>query len=142
MNTNEETSAGLVGPLSHWRETPANTNLPRKRRFSWQAFFYIVFNTIGIFLYLRFASQIWAPPEEKGLYGGPGDPIIWVVFAFPFLFFASIVNVIILVWTFVRGILYRKWLAVFVVVGAISCWFAAFEYDNSRQFDGSWLQDN
>lgn len=61
--------------------------------------FYIAINSFGIIIYLHYASLIWAPPAEKGLFGGPGDPIIWTVFAFPFLLFFSIINFFIFVST-------------------------------------------
>jgi hypothetical protein len=36
--------------------------------------------------------------------------------------------------------LYKRWFFCCTVVGVIFGWFMAFGYDNSRQFDGSWVR--
>jgi hypothetical protein len=126
--------------LNGRRTSPPTALLGSKGRFDKTGYFYLAPNILGIIFYLRFASLIWAPSTEKGLYGGPGDPIIWVVFAFPFLLFFSALNLFILVSAFVRAILYKHWSFFFVVIGVVIGWIAAFSYDASRQFDGSWIQ--
>ena len=103
---------------------------------------FIATNALGLLLYLYFASWIWAPPSEKGLYGGPGDPIIWVVFAFPFLLGFAVLNFLVFVSALVRAILYMKWRFFFIASFVIFAWCAAYTYDATRQYDGSWLQND
>ncbi len=113
----------------------------RKSKFILLQIFFVAPNKIGLCLYLYFASAIWAPPNEKGLYGGPGDPILWGAFAFPFLFIFSVINFFVLINTLVRAILYMRWSFFFVTFLVIGAWCVAYWYDASRQFDGSWLQN-
>lgn len=122
------------------RKTPATASAVGSRPPNRIVCLYLTCNILGVLLYLHFASLIWAPPAEKGLYGGPGDPIIWVVFALPFLMFFSLLNFFIFMSVFVRAILYKRWFFCLMVVGVIFGWFTAFRYDNSRQFDGSWVR--
>lgn len=54
----------------------------------------VIANFIGMSLYLYFSSFLWAPASQKGLVGGPGDPFLWGISAFPVLLFCFIMNLI------------------------------------------------
>ena len=118
-------------------------NASRKKRSNFIKFnIYFALNAISLCLYLYFAALIWAPASEKGLYGGPGDPILWGAFAFPFLFLSTLLNFFVFVSSIVRAILYQRWKFFLLVCCIVITWCAAFEYDASRQFDGSWVQSD
>jgi hypothetical protein len=102
-----------------------------------------VVNVTGIALFLVSASLIWAPPEEKGLYGGPGDPIIWTFFAFPFLAICTLFNFVMSRGVLIQLFYYRDWRPFLLWLMIIAIWFGAIRYDASRHYDGSWVsQDN
>lgn len=99
--------------------------------------YWLLTNTIGVFIYLYFASRIWAPYGEEGLLGGSGDPIIWGLTAFPVLAFFSIVN---LVWVIL--ILYRfrdnrDWRSLVIWFVVLIFWGCTLGYDYSRQYNGN-----
>ncbi len=99
--------------------------------------FLIVTNLLSVSLYLYFASWIWAPPEEQGLYRGPGDPIIWAFLAFPWLAAGAVVNILVIP-RIVNNLLYYRDLRLFFVwFTFVLAFISAFEYDRSRQYNGS-----
>jgi hypothetical protein len=98
---------------------------------------FTISNGIGIFLYLRSASLIWAPYGDEGLYGGPGDPIIWVVFAFPYPMLFLLVNFIVFRTVCARAIIYGHWLPLLRLLIILVAWVAAIYYDASRQYNGN-----
>ena len=96
-----------------------------------------VLNVFCLSLYLFFASWIWAPADESGLLGGPGDPIIWTFAAFPFLM-AGIVASIIIIPRIICDIFYYKDFRLLAVSSiSIILFLSAFEYDRSRQYNGN-----
>ena len=101
---------------------------------------FVIFNLVGLVVYLRFASLIWAPPGDEGLYGGPGDPIIWVVFALPSLAICSFVNILVFRTVCARAIIYGQWVPLLGLAVIIALWIVAFEYDSSRQYNGGLLR--
>ena len=55
-------------------------NLPLRRRTLW-----LGLNALGICCYLKLASSLWAPPDEYGMPGGPGDAFYWLLYLVPIL---------------------------------------------------------
>jgi len=103
----------------------------------------IFVNIPGIALFLYFASKIWAPAADKGLYGGPGDPIIWTFLAFPFLAICTLVNFIASRGVLIRFFYHRDWRLFALYIVIIAAWIGAVKYDFSRPYDGSRLsQEN
>lgn len=100
----------------------------------------IVLNVFGLAAFLCFSSLIWAPRGDEGLYGGPGDPIIWVIGALPWLAICSFFNLLALRTFFARAIIYRRWRPLLLLIVLISLWICAFEYDSSRHYDGHLLR--
>jgi len=103
---------------------------------------WIAVNIVGIVLYLYFASRIWAPPGESGLEGGPGDPFIWVISAFPFLAVCFIVNII---WLALMLFKLRKssaWIGLLLWIFLMAAWLGANRYDVYRQYTGSPVQND
>jgi len=80
----------------------------------------IASNGIGLALYLGFASLVWAPEGQEGLLGGPGDPLIWVMLALPWLVLCSFINLLAFRTVSARLILARQWLpALFLVLSGL-----------------------
>lgn len=100
----------------------------------------LITNVTCLVFYLYFASYIWAPHEDKGLFGGPGDAIIWVVFALPFIVICIVVNAILLPGFCARAILRGRWRSLATLFVCIMLWVAAVSYDSSRQYNGSKLR--
>ena len=100
----------------------------------------IASNGIGLALYLSFASLVWAPAGQEGLLGGPGDPLIWVMLALPWLILCSFINLLAFRTVFARLILARQWLPALFLALILAAWVTAFEYDSSRHYDGSELK--
>lgn len=103
---------------------------------------WIVLNAIGIVMYLYAASNTWAPHGEEALLGGPGDPIIWSLSAFPILLVASILNLAWMVLILLRSRQSRNWHALAVWVAVVMLWAGVFAYDHSRQYTGSGVVPN
>jgi len=97
-------------------------------------------NLIGLTQYLRFASLVWAPRGQEGLLGGPGDPIIWVLSAVPWLVACSLMNLLAFRTICARLILAGRWVPALILVSAVAAWVAAFEYDSSRHYNGGALR--
>jgi len=53
---------------------------------------WLMVNASGIILYLLAASQIWGGQNRLGL--GAGDPIVWMLMAFPILVVFVIINTV------------------------------------------------
>ena len=99
---------------------------------------WIGINAIGIVLYLSLASLIWAPPGEKGLLGGPGDPIIWMLGSFPVLVIFFAVDVVWALLIILRIVKKRHWKIMSVGwLIIVALWIAAFYYDGSRHYTGN-----
>lgn len=98
--------------------------------------FWVVANVLGLACFLFFASKLWAPQGDKGLLGGPGDPLIWMLSAFPFLLIFFVVNCVwvgrVIAMTRKNGI---KPLLVWAIIAI--CWIGAFSLDHVRSYDGS-----
>ncbi|RBP15894.1 hypothetical protein DFR50_107164 [Roseiarcus fermentans] len=58
--------------------------------------FLMLANVSAVSLFLYFGSQLWAPPGQEGLWGGPGDPILWTFLAFPWLFVGALANIVVI----------------------------------------------
>ena len=110
------------------------------KNISSKAKIWIVFNVFGIIFYLFFASRIWAPTGQEGLLGGPGDPIIWIIMALPFIAFFSLANVfwLILIIFNIKKSPFWKLLLIWVLV--VTAWIGANRYDFHRQYNGSSIQ--
>lgn len=101
-----------------------------------------VTNAVGLSAYLYFGSFLWAPRGEEGLFGGPGDPIVWVLTVFPWLVLFSLVNVAAFRTILVRLLYLHRWRPALGLAIIIAAWILAFDYDGSRQYDGSLLRSD
>lgn len=99
----------------------------------------VVINLLSVSLYLCFASLIWAAPGDRGLYGGPGDPIIWAFFAFPWLMVSVLVNIAAIPRIVSDLVYHRDFRRLFISLTCLFILICAFEYDRSRQYNGSLL---
>lgn len=104
--------------------------------------FLILANPLCLVLYLYYASWIWAAPEEQGLYGGPGDPIIWGLSALPWLAAGAFVNIVVI--PIVATDLFRhKNVRLFLMwCTFVLVWISAIAYDSSRQYNGSLVSED
>jgi len=111
------------------------------RLLSWKRVLWLAANGIGITLYLRGASKIWAPPGREGEPGGPGDPIIWGFYAgliwYPFLLL-NVGWLVLIVRAWLRN---KQWQPILLWILVGSSWYGATRYDHSRQFTGSDLRN-
>jgi len=94
-------------------------------------------NIAGLALFLYFASWVWAPPGQEGLYYEAGDSIFWGLTAFPCLAICTLINLIVSRSALARLFLYRDWRLFSLWLAIILVWFGAFNYDSGRHFDGS-----
>jgi hypothetical protein len=85
-------------------------------------------NTLGIVAFLYFSSWSWL--EAGAPAGGPGDPIIFMLSAFPIIVACAILNV---GWL-VRIIVKRdaRWKHAVVWLLCVSAWYSAYRYDVYR----------
>lgn len=106
-------------------------------RSSWLSWALVAVNVPGIALFLYFASWVWAPPGQEGLYYDAGDSIGWTLLAFPFLAICTLINFILSKSVLISFFYYKDWRPLVLLVMTIIVWFAAFKYDSGRHFDGS-----
>jgi len=101
---------------------------------------WIIINIFGIIFYLFFASRIWPPAGQESLLGGPGDPIIWMMSAFPVMAFFSLVNIFWLAWIIfnIKKSPFWKLLLIWILMAA--AWIGANRYDFHHQYNGSSVQ--
>ncbi len=109
----------------------------RIRQSPWLSWALVGVNVPGVALFLYFASWVWAPPGQEGLYYDAGDSMVWGLLAFPFIAICTIIIVIVLRSVLIRLFYYRDWrpFLLWLVIGLV--WFSAFKYDSGRHFDGS-----
>ncbi|QAU23075.1 hypothetical protein EO087_02960 [Dyella sp. M7H15-1] len=98
---------------------------------------WVAINAIGLILYLYFSSRIWAPADEAGLMGGPGDPILWAMTALPFLIVCSLINILWFVMILLRKKRSSFLKSFFVWVLVVAAWILANRYDEYRQYRGT-----
>jgi hypothetical protein len=103
----------------------------------WLSRVLIAVNVPGIALFLFFASWVWAPLGQQGLYYDAGDSIGWTLLAFPFLAICTLINLIISRSVLIRLFYYRDWRPFLLWLIIVAVWFSAFKYDSGRHFDGS-----
>jgi hypothetical protein len=99
---------------------------------------WLLFNIVGMFVYLDFASQDWPPPGNNLYYPDAGVQIVWVLTVFPSLGFFAFANII---WVFriCSRIKRRENQRQFVYWALISgMWFLFFCYDRHRLSTSSW----
>ena len=94
-------------------------------------------NSPTIILFIYFASGVWAPPGQEGLYYSAGDSVAWTLTAFPLLVVATLTN-----FTMSRSVLvnlfyYKDWCLFLLWLTIVVVWFSVFRYDSGRHFDGS-----
>lgn len=101
-----------------------------------KAKYWFLANIFGILLYLYYASRIWASPGEEGLPGGPGDPIIWTLSAFPVLVIFFLTNMAWLLLIINQWRRNKDWRPLIVFLFVCAFWFGAHYYDLARQYTG------
>jgi hypothetical protein len=94
-------------------------------------------NIPGIALFLYFASGIWAPRGQEGLYYDAGDSVAWGLTAFPLLAVSALVNLIMSRSIFIHLFYYRDWRLFLVWLAIVLIWVSVIKYDSGRHFDGS-----
>jgi hypothetical protein len=102
----------------------------------------VVANLSAIPLFLYFSSRIWAPRGQEGLWGGPGDAIIWTYLAFPWLAFGAFANIIVIHRVAVEIFYNKDFRLLFIWCTCPLVFFSAWVYDGSRQFNGSLVSDD
>ena len=94
-------------------------------------------NVLGIIAYLYFSSWTWVPQGEPA--GGPGDPIIWTLSAFPVMAACFILNVIWIVRILASRGKGRRAALVWLLV--IIAWYSVHRYDAYREAPSSVAED-
>jgi hypothetical protein len=104
--------------------------------------FVAVANLLATPLFLYFSSRIWAPRGQEGLWGGPGDAIIWTSLAFPWLVFGAFANIVVIP-RIATEVFYRKdFRILFVWCACVLVFASAYVYDWSRQFNGNLVSED
>jgi hypothetical protein len=106
-------------------------------RSTWLSWMLIAANVAGVALFLYFASWVWAPLGQEGLYYDAGDSVAWGLLAFPFLAICSLINFIASRSVLIQLFYYRNWRPFLVWLVIVAVWVSAFKYDSGRHFDGS-----
>lgn len=102
-----------------------------------QARFLLIVNVLGVAAFLYFASWEWAPTGQSSLVGGPGDPFVWMLTAFPAFAACSLVNIFWFLSTIRKAkqdkpsYLNVAWLAIVII------WIGAFRYDAHNSYQGT-----
>jgi hypothetical protein len=99
-------------------------------------------NAVALLVFLYFCSWVWAPRGEEGLLGGPGDPIIFGLTAFPAFLVGLVINIIWLVVILFRARRVSQWRAVALLLLAVAVWGASIVYVRSRMFTGCEVYPN
>lgn len=99
--------------------------------------FVVVANLLATPLFLYFSSEVWAPHGEEGLWGGPGDAIVWTYLAFPWLAFGAFANIVVIPRIAAEFFYRRDLRSLFIWCACLLVFFSAWFYDGSRQFNGS-----
>jgi hypothetical protein len=107
------------------------------RRSTWLSWALVVVNVPAIGLFLYFASWIWAPRGQEGLYYDAGDSVAWGLTAFPILLVSTLTNIVMSRSIFVQLFYYKNWRPFLLWLVIVVVWVAAFKYDSGRHFDGS-----
>lgn len=94
-------------------------------------------NVLGIVIYLYWAPRTWAPHGGEGLLGGPGDPLIWALSAFPILVASLIINVVWMVLILLRWCHGKDWHSIVIWLTMVVLWGGVVSFDHSRQYNGS-----
>jgi hypothetical protein len=124
-------------PFQVHRRIEADPAVNRIRQSPWLSPALIALNVPGIALFLFFASLVWAPPGQEGLYYDAGDSIGWTLLAFPFLAICTLINFIVSRSVLIRLFYYRDWKPFLLWLLIVVAWFSAFKYDSGRHFDGT-----
>jgi hypothetical protein len=94
-------------------------------------------NIPGIAFFLYFASWVWAPRGQEGLYYDAGDSVSWTLLALPFLALCTLMNFILSRTVLIHLFSYRDWRLFSFWLAIVIVWFGAYKYDSGRHFDGS-----
>ena len=119
------------------RRNEVDPAVNRIRQSPWLSRALIAVNVPGIAIFLFFASWVWAPPGQEGLYYDAGDSIGWTLLAFPFLAICTLFNFIASRSVLIRLFYHRDWMPFLLWLVIVAAWFSAFKYDGGRHFDGS-----
>jgi hypothetical protein len=92
------------------------------------ALIWVLPNILGIIAFLYLSSWSWLEPGAPA--GGPGDPIVWMLTAFPILAACSILNVIWIIRIVVKRD--RHWKSAVVWLLFVLAWYSAYRYDVYR----------
>jgi hypothetical protein len=102
----------------------------------------ILTNSVFILMFIYFASWAWAPYGEEGLLGGPGDPLIWVLSAFPILIVSFVVNLVLAILVLLRLRRGKDWRQIWALLLVGALWGGVLGYDRHRQYNGSLLRED
>jgi hypothetical protein len=92
------------------RRNEVDPAVNRIRQSPWLSRALIAVNVPGIAIFLFFASWVWAPPGQEGLYYDAGDSIGWTLLAFPFLAICTLFNFIASRSVLIRLFYHRDWM--------------------------------
>jgi hypothetical protein len=97
--------------------------------------FLVVTNLLAIPLFLYFSSQFWPPPGEEGRWEGPGDALLWMSLAFPWLAAGAFANMVVIP-RISTELFYRKDLRLLLIwCACLLTFFSAYVYNGFRQPD-------
>ena len=114
----------LAMPMSLNETRPDGKSAMSKRT----ALIWVLPNILGIAAYLYLSSTTWVSPKEPA--GGPGDPIVWMLTAFPVIAVCAILDVVWIIRIFAsRG---KRWKPAVIWLFFVIAWYSAHRYDEYR----------
>jgi len=108
----------------------------RKSR-CWIFIILLAVNIPCIILFIYFASQVWAPAGQEGLYYDAWDSVAWTLTAFPLLAVSTLINFIMSRSVLIHLFSYKDWRLFLLWLAIVVVWVFVFRYDTGRHFDGS-----
>ena len=100
---------------------------------------WLIANALGLCAFVYFCSRVWAPASEAGLLGGPGDPFIWTLTAFPVLAVFAVLN---LIWIATVATRVAGWRHAMLWLIVVASWASAMDYNRYRAYTGAQLVQN
>jgi hypothetical protein len=94
----------------------------------------IVANVPGVFLFLYFASRVWAPPGQEEAYRDFAVALSWALSAFPFLAICTLINFILSRSVLIHFFYYKDWRLILTWLTIVVVWSCAYAYDYGRRF--------
>jgi hypothetical protein len=93
----------------------------------------LVANVPGVFLFVFFASRVWAPPGQEEAYRDFAVALSWTLSALPFLAICTLINFMLSRSVLIHFFYYKDWRLILTWLTIIVVWSCAYAYDYDRR---------